>query len=272
MERRWFVASLAYAATGCLSLPSEDSTPGYVSRLPDAASEGFDHHDVTAIREDDRLEVTDYSAPRSFVDTPGISADDLNDVVSFGERRGTAVASGGFDTEAVAEGLTSEGFDEGDEYAGARTFENPAGVVVAVDGSFCARSVTGGVRQAVDVSRGDKKPLPERDEAFGLLVDGLGNGTFVTGETTNGVDVVARGKAVRTARNEPTAQVVRVRVYRSRSGVRNATATNATMNGTGNTTNRTVNVTANETGLINPEVETDGRVVRVTGRVPVEAL
>jgi len=269
MERRRFVASVACALTGCLAYDSDeeedDAPPGYAGRLPPSATAGFDHHDVGAIRRHESLEADDYAAPRSFVGLTGFSAEGLGNTVSFGERRATAVAEGGFEPDAVYEGLESKGFTEaerdgfGTDDGGYPVLEN-GGVAVGIRGRWCIRSALGAdaVAGAADALEGWAESADD-DTDFGRLPDELGYGTFTTGRVVNDPrsPEVGRGKRVDVEAGDDEAYVTVVRVYGSADGA--ASAANA------------VNTTAAES-LRRPSAETEGRVVRVKAKASVDRL
>lgn len=265
MERRRFVAGLASvaavttAATGCLNTSDSDGGPSYVELLPPAATDGFDRIDLDGVRGHGALNVEDYSAPRLFDRLPGIDTEDIGSVVVFGERRATGVATGDFDVSEVSTELASEGYVEGDGGEEYRLFQKDR-ATVALGEETCVRSALGteAVREVVEVPQGEATAAVDADEDFSVLVDALGDGTFVTGALNDvGGPEVARGKSVDVERGSETAQVTFVRVYRTADVAFNST--------------ETVNETARKT-VRGPVAETDGRSVRVTGEVSVDSL
>jgi len=261
MERRRFVVSLLSVAlaagAGCLGSEGGEAARLYAGSLPPSAASGFDHHDVARVREHEALDALDYAAPRAVFETPGVAEDDVETAVSFGDRRATVVAKGGFDASAVAESAPDAGYTETD--ADGWLFEKD-GTAFGVDGSVCVVSSLGAVavREALDALDG-RATTADSDADFTALVDELADGTFVTGSVVDGARTgeVGRGKKVDVRPGEETAEVTLVRLYATSSVASNATQT------------------ANETArraLGATSAEADGRVVRVTGTVPVDRL
>ena len=268
MKRRRFLASLLTATasactTGCAGSTETDGASLYPERLPRSATSGFDHHDIDVIRAHEALDVLDYAAPRLFARLPGVALEDIEEAAAFGRRRGTAVATGVFDVDDATEALESKGFVEAGGRNGYRMFENRAGeggvgVAVALDETACVRSSVGveTVRDTVEVLEDDAPTVTDTNDDLALLVDRLGDGTFVTGAADGGA-VAARGKSVEAEAGDPTARVTLVRVFRTAAEAANRTAT--------------LNTTAAER-VRSPVAETDGRAVRVIGEVNVSRL
>jgi hypothetical protein len=264
MNRRRFVAGLFSAGVGasvagCLGSTGADTgSPRPVETLPPSATAGFDYVDADDVRAHDELRIRDYSVPRSVGGIPGVSLDQVNGAVAFGERNATVTAEGEFNVSEASTALGSEGFTESDGREGYRLFERYDGAV-ALDGETCIRSALGpdAVRRTVDASADTGVKATDTDDGFASLVDALGNGTFVTGRAVYDDPVVARGKRVGTEAGGSTAEVTVVRVFRTEAEATNRTAT--------------VNATA-DGGIRGRVAESDGRVVRVTGEADVDRL
>lgn len=264
MNRRRFVslfsAAVCVSGAGCVgSTETDDSSASHIDRLPPHATQGFDYVDVTDVRAHDAFDVRDYASTRLFANTPGVMVGDVDDVVSFGERRGTAIAGGEFDVSRFRAALESDGFTESTTAHGYRVFESRDGRLVAFDDETCVRSWVGidRVRRTVEALEGDAVTAIDSDGDFATLADALDDGTFLTGAVVGNGPVVAHGKRVEVEAGDATAQVTLVRVFSTEAVAANRTAA--------------LNTTAKDR-IRGPTAENDGRTVTVTGEVDVDRL
>lgn len=263
MERRGFVAAfMSTLVTGCTGVPDidgETSPPRYSEGMPVAALPGFNYYDAAEIIQHDEAELTDYAAPRAFLRLGTVEDDDLTEVFSFGPRRGTSVALGSFNLGEKADSLIVAGFTESERHGGFRTFEKDTDVAVAVSEETIIKSVHGlpAVEKALGARNGNRQTASEADEDFGLLLEELGRGTVVSGKRSHDDEVgeVARGERFVFGRED--AEFVRLYVFEDADTAEESVEA-AREHGS--------------EGLRVVSAETDGRVVRLGGTVPVGLL
>lgn len=210
MKRRAFLASfLAGTTTGCIDAAREAvlgvDVPEYSAWIPDTTTE-FGYYDVPMIEAAVSVESGDYVPPTTFYGgSNAVSSDDVENVISLGDsigEPGWMVVTGGFDADAVADELTSEGLSQTDERGGHRIFESQESSVafgVSSDSIVQSDSGVNKVYSTVDARQDESQRLISDNSDFERLVGDLGTSAVVEGETAEqggSVGEVARGRSM----------------------------------------------------------------------------
>lgn len=267
--------------SGCLGFFSEgEDGDAYRRWLPAPRTQGFDSYTFNFVRPrswlegdgaiHEEMERFFATIESTYADT-GVAAGEMETFLYFTNQ---VVITGSFEGDAVRDRLGERGYTHRGTYEDYDVYaaDDGNGDAVGIDGSTLvwanhgpASGLVGDVETTIDAERGDTPRYDAENEAFGAMVDALGGGDLVTGQTHAPEQPTARERGLSAAVvASGTALTIDGETVAVRLPV--VLESEAAMDGAD------VDAWANDAGrfdfLADRAVERDGRVATVTGRLP----